>query len=634
MAKKTSDVVVKSKLQETMDRMNKTYGIGTVLTLDGNSSGVYDVIPTGSIGFDYITLGIGGFAKGKLYEIMGWEGCLTGDTKILFRTISKLGIPSHKGGSMKTLYEKFNNLPLTEKHKKKRKDLSTCYFTVPSINEDGFIVHSKINDVVYSGKQPVYELKTAMGYAIKATANHKFYTGETWTELSLLNIGDDVYIHNRTTFKKERKDRVHYKRISVKYHPKWRRIYVEKKYEFYENHKSRAIVEAHLNNMDYLEYISFLNTASRDKIDKLNFIPNDCDVHHINEDVTDNRLENLMIISSIEHTRYHANKNQNNLRFMVIPDSIISIEYVGEESTYDIICEEPYRNFVANGIVVHNSGKSTVCGHATAECQKAGGTVLYIDGEHAVDKPYFQSLGVDTTKLLIAQPSTGEEGFNVAVEMIKTGEIDLVIIDSDSSLIPKAVIDGDVGESSIGKKARLNNNAYPKLKSLLIQYKTCMIVISQYREKIGVMFGNPTTTQGGHALKFYTDCRIEITKSMAKDGDVSYGNITKVKATKNKMCPPYRVAQFEVVWGKGIDKIAELVELAVEYEIINKSGSWYSYGDTKLGQGTSGVTSLFEDNPELCDEIRQQVIDKLRHTEDLPIDETSEEETILAMANV
>ena len=184
------------------------------------------------------------------------------------------------------------------------------------------------------------------------------------------------------------------------------------------------------------------------------------------------------------------------------------------------------------------TGKSTICGHAVAECQKKGGTVLYIDGEHAVDKNYFQQLGVDTTKLLIAQPSCGEEGFNIAMEMINTGDIDLVIIDSDSSLIPKKQLDGDVGDSTIGHKSRLNSNAYPKLKSALSANNVCLIVISQYREKIGVMFGNPTTTQGGHALKFYSDCRIEVSKSLAKEGDVTYGNITKVKATKNKMCPP------------------------------------------------------------------------------------------------
>ena len=273
-----------------------------------------------------------------------------------------------------------------------------------------------------------------------------------------------------------------------------------------------------------------------------------------------------------------------------------------------------------------SSGKTTVCGHAVAECQKTGGIVLYIDGEHAVDKPYFQALGVDTTKLLFSQPECGEDAFQIVESMIKTGKIDLIIIDSDSSLIPKSVIvDGTIGDSSIGKKARLNSSAYPRLKNLLVQYKTCIIITSQYREKIGVMWGPSTVTQGGHALKYYADCVIEITKSMAKEGDVAYGNTTKVKATKNKMCPPYRVAQFDVVWGKGIDKFAEVIDLAIEYEIINKSGSWFNYGETKLGQGKNNVISILNDNPELFEEIRQLLIDKLKHTEDIPIDSDNED---------
>jgi recombination protein RecA len=227
------------------------------------------------------------------------------------------------------------------------------------------------------------------------------------------------------------------------------------------------------------------------------------------------------------------------------------------------------------------TGKSTICGHAAAECQKKGGTVLYIDGEHAVDKKYFQALGVDTTKMLIAQPSCGEEGFNIAMEMIQTGDIDLVIIDSDSSLIPKKVLDGEVGDSAIGKKAVLNSNAYPKLKTALSANNVCVIVISQYREKIGVMFGNPTTTQGGHALKFYSDVRVEVSRSLAKEGDVTYGNLTKVKAIKNKMNPPYRLSTFEIVYGEGIDTMGEIMDLANEYEIVKKWGKTITFKDTK-----------------------------------------------------
>ena len=256
------------------------------------------------------------------------------------------------------------------------------------------------------------------------------------------------------------------------------------------------------------------------------------------------------------------------------------------------------------------TGKSTICGHAAAECQKKGGTVLYIDGEHAVDKKYFQALGVDTTKMLIAQPSCGEEGFNIAMEMIQTGEIDLVIIDSDSSLIPKKVLDGEVGDSAIGKKAVLNSNAYPKLKTAAANNKVCVIVISQYREKIGVMFGNPTTTQGGHALKFYSDVRIEVSRSLAKEGDVTYGNLTKVKATKNKMSPPYRMASFEIVYGEGIDKVGEVLELMNEYEIGRKYGKTMTFKETKYD--LEEFKKMLIDNPEFYEEVVKEILNKIK----------------------
>lgn len=275
------------------------------------------------------------------------------------------------------------------------------------------------------------------------------------------------------------------------------------------------------------------------------------------------------------------------------------------------------------------TGKSTICGHAAAECQKAGGTVLYIDGEHAVDKNYFKKLGVDTTKMLIAQPSCGEEGFNIAMDMINTGEIDLVIIDSDSSLIPKKQLDGDVGDSTIGYKARLNSNAYPKLKGALSHYNVCVIVISQYREKIGVMFGDPKTTQGGHALKFYSDARIEVSRTLAKDGDVNYGNITKLKAIKNKMSPPYRKSEFEIVYGVGIDKLDEMMALLNEFELGRKYGKTMTVDGTKYD--LEEFKQLVVDNPEFYDELREKIIAKINEA-DLPVEEIEVEEDEIVSA--
>jgi recombination protein RecA len=227
------------------------------------------------------------------------------------------------------------------------------------------------------------------------------------------------------------------------------------------------------------------------------------------------------------------------------------------------------------------SGKSTICGHLTASCQKTGGKVVYIDGEHAVDKNYFKALGVDTDKMVISQPSDGEQGFQIAMEMINTGEVDLVIIDSDSSLIPKKVIDGEVGDSAIGKKAILNSNAYPKLKNKLVEKDVCVVVISQFREKIGVMFGNPETTQGGHALKYYADCRIRIARTVTgspKDSEGDYiGNCTNIKTLKNKTHPPFKKCKFNIYYGVGIEQVEELMDIASDLEIGRKYGKSYYY---------------------------------------------------------
>ncbi len=267
------------------------------------------------------------------------------------------------------------------------------------------------------------------------------------------------------------------------------------------------------------------------------------------------------------------------------------------------------------------SGKSTICGHAVANCQADGGKVLYIDGEHAVDPNYFTALGVNISEMLIAQPTCGEEGFQIAMDMINTGEIDLVIIDSDSSLIPKKVLDGDVGESSIGRKAKLNSDVYPKLKGILSKHHTCVIVVSQYREKIGVMFGDPRTTQGGHALKFYADVRVEVSKTHAKDGTDVYGNLTKIKTIKNKMAPPFRGIEFEILFGVGIDRILEIMDMANEFEILRKYGKTITYNETKYD--VEEFRTLLEDNEEFFNKLRQDIVDKINQ-----VNETENEDTI------
>ena len=259
-----------------------------------------------------------------------------------------------------------------------------------------------------------------------------------------------------------------------------------------------------------------------------------------------------------------------------------------------------------------SSGKTTLAIHAIAEAQKAGGIAAIIDAEHAFDRFYAQKLGVDIENLLISQPDNGEQALEITDHLIRSGAIDIIVIDSVAALTPKAEIEGEMGDSKMGLQARLMSQALRKLTANINKTNTTCIFINQLREKIGVMFGNPETTTGGNALKFYASVRLDIRRiGQLKDGEEINGNRTRVKIVKNKLAPPFRKAEFDIMYGEGISKMGELVDLGVENEIIKKSGSWFSYGDTKLGQGRDSVKSLLKDNPELADELEMKIKEKL-----------------------
>jgi recombination protein RecA len=259
-----------------------------------------------------------------------------------------------------------------------------------------------------------------------------------------------------------------------------------------------------------------------------------------------------------------------------------------------------------------SSGKTTLAIHAIAECQKNGGIAAFIDAEHAFDQFYAQKLGVDVGNLLISQPDNGEQALEIADNLIRSGAVDLVVIDSVAALTPKAEIEGEMGDSQMGLQARLMSKALRKLTGSINKAGTCCIFINQLREKIGVMFGNPETTTGGNALKFYASVRIDIRRaSQIKDGDEIIGNRVKVKVVKNKLAPPFRKAEFDIMYGAGISKVGEIVDLGVELNILKKSGSWFSYGETRLGQGRDSVKQLILDNPELMLELELKIKDAL-----------------------
>ncbi len=255
-----------------------------------------------------------------------------------------------------------------------------------------------------------------------------------------------------------------------------------------------------------------------------------------------------------------------------------------------------------------SSGKTTLAIHAIAEAQKAGGIAAFIDAEHAFDRFYAERLGVDVGNLYISQPDNGEQALEIADQLIRSSAIDIIVIDSVAALTPKKEIEGDMGDSAVGLHARLMSQALRKLTSTIAKTNTTCIFINQLREKIGVMFGNPETTTGGNALKFYASVRLDIRKSSPiKDGDNILGNQTKVKVVKNKVAPPFRKCEFEIMFGEGISKVGEILDLGVEYGIIQKSGSWFSYGGNKLGQGRDATKQLLADNPELCEELEAKI---------------------------
>jgi recombination protein RecA len=259
-----------------------------------------------------------------------------------------------------------------------------------------------------------------------------------------------------------------------------------------------------------------------------------------------------------------------------------------------------------------SSGKTTLTIHAIAEVQKQGGIAAFIDAEHAFDADYALSLGVDTDNLLISQPDNGEQALEIADHLISSGAIDLVVIDSVAALTPKSEIEGEMGDSKMGLHARLMSQALRKLTATISKTGCTCMFINQLRMKIGIMFGNPETTTGGNALKFYSSIRLDIRRIGAiKDGEGIIGNRTRVKVVKNKVAPPFRMAEFDIMFGKGISRSGEILDLAVDLDIVNKSGSWFAYNDTKLGQGRDAVKTMLEDNPELSDEIETKILEQI-----------------------
>jgi recombination protein RecA len=255
-----------------------------------------------------------------------------------------------------------------------------------------------------------------------------------------------------------------------------------------------------------------------------------------------------------------------------------------------------------------SSGKTTLALHIVAEAQRNGGLAAYIDAEHALDPDYSRKLGVDVDNLLVSQPDSGEQALEITEVLVRSGALDVLVIDSVAALVPKAELEGEMGDTHVGLQARLMSQAMRKLTGVVSRSKTCLIFINQIREKIGVMFGNPETTSGGRALKFYASVRLDIRRiAQIKDGDADIGSRTRVKVVKNKTAPPFKIAEFDILYGMGISRVGDLIDLAITHKLIDKSGAWFSYGETRLGQGRENVRQFLEQNPDLCKEIEMKL---------------------------
>ncbi len=289
----------------------------------------------------------------------------------------------------------------------------------------------------------------------------------------------------------------------------------------------------------------------------------------------------------------------------VIPTGSIALDYALGVGGYP-------RGRIVEIYGPESSGKTTLAIHAIAEAQKQGGIAAFIDAEHAFDRFYAANLGVNVDELLISQPDNGEQALDIADQLIRSAAVDIIVIDSVAALTPKAELEGDMGDNKVGLQARLMSQALRKLTATINKTNTTCIFINQLREKIGVMFGNPETTTGGNALKFYASVRLDIRKSQSiKDGETIIGNEVKVKVVKNKVAPPFRRAEFEIMYGEGICRVGEVVDLGVDFKILEKSGSWYSYNGSKLGQGKEATKGVLRDNPELCDEITAKIYEAM-----------------------
>lgn len=572
---------------------------------------------TGSLKIDSLLRG--GFPKGTMVELWGPPQCLAGDTYIDFETRGADGRRrGRKGGTIQRLYERFHGLPHKEggKGKYARPVDDDTYFYALSMDDEGRIRRNRIVDVVYSGQKECFRVETEGGFSIVATADHKFWTGTKFVRLGDLQPGGTVFVHNKTRLRKTEEEKEQQKwrnsclraDVYVKHHPVAGIKVVENgKYLYRRLRRSRAVVEARMNGLAFDEYIERLNSGD---LDGLVFLSRDQHVHHLDEDITNDDPENLVVLSDEEHRRLHTTARQSELRYVAVPDTVKSIEPVGVRDTYDLVMAEPYRNFVAEGFVVHNSGKSTVAVACVASTLRQGGRACYVDLERGLDLfgevDYVTAALQQTNEDLVAarakrqswlwkngidildpnfrlyDPANGEELFHFLANVIHLDMFDVVVVDSVAAILTAKQLEGNAGESHYGAVAKLLSAEMPRLLRL---YKgnqnTNIIFINQVRDKIGFMQQGQKST-GGHALEHYVGTKIRfrlIGREPQANGDVI--TTSRVKVDKSRYASPKEV-DIQISGEHGLDVMGELLDFADQQGYVYKNGNWHYFFDQPI----------------------------------------------------
>lgn len=467
---------------EVLAGLQKRFGQEAIMRVGDNPAGV-KTISSGSLTLD-MALG-GGLPVGRIIEVYGPESCMDADTFIQYNVVRPDGSrANHKGGTIKHLYERFHQKPKKGKGYYQRNATKDAIFTVPSIDHNGSIFHNLVVDVVKTGMKECFDV-VAGNNKVTCTADHKFYVGGEYVRLGDLKVGDVVYVHNNIRYRAKDNNVSYRSEVYVKYHPSNRIKVVDGKYHYYRVRRSHAVLESVTNGYTFNDYIGILNNESKEFIDSLWTIPAGMHVHHIDGDRSNNNANNLKIVDPSYHGKLHTGAVPRNLSFVVVPETILSIEPVGVRETYDIKCYAPHNNYIANNFVVHNSGKTTLCLHAIAEAQKLGGNCAFIDMEHALDIYYAKALGVDIANLAVSQPDNGEMALELVEGLVRSGEVSVIVIDSVAALVPIRELEGDMGDAVMGAQARLMSQALRKISGVVSKTGSTVIFTNQIRHKIG-----------------------------------------------------------------------------------------------------------------------------------------------------